>query len=1758
MKKIARTLFSLSMLMIFMVGIVYSPNTTNYTNVSNIKKESTDNIEEQLSISPESAAVEYFDSLEIAERTAQWLISQANDSNGHLKWKSNNRTYYDYENGVAGIGIFFLNLYAQTLNNTYRDWANKIGAWLISMNSTLQKPGQWPSYVEELNPQYYTGLKSGSAGIGKFLCKLYDITQNNSYKLLANDVSSYLLSVSNSTSDVLSINLNEADAQTGPFSLPLSGNSNSIVVNPIDGSVPANTNDYFSTWANQQILTPNATNSESILHNVTTVTDIRISNASMVGINASFITQSFTFPKYPIFINQTNGLKLKMYTNSTNGTGTLVLSVYQADSEGKPTGNKIGSSSDNITATNLTTNLDGVWTSFNWTSNAPILNGSSLYGYVFVLEFLPGANWTYGQTFFIKASIGNSYLFGTLYLGNNQRNQDLLFEIRSDPMADLLGINYGVNITQFGIPSFNPNDITNITVRFTLNSSNSAAITGLQIWNYPLARWELLDFFTNSEITITRQFFQPEVKSYFSNDNFGVIILRVMGGRNDGSSFTVAVRQMNISVGYYYANVSYSIDFGLAGIGEFFLDRFNSFAESKDLTYATKIGNYLLSKAISLGTELYWMHKTGIDVSYLSGDSGIIHFLLLLAKYHEGNDIYLSAANKTGRRLSFGGVDIASYSRFDEYRPVENWMGTFNLLKTGKLTGIAGIGDVFLELSNRLSPFDLSSDYNFYSAARKIGYLLEATRINMSGLEFNGPMVNYYNKIAIRTDIINGSTISMNYAEGMIGTLSFLSNLQRSGFTTDYAGIIGNGLNYVKSVMNSSATWDLTLSINGTFNSIYGLFYGMAGIGNELRNIYIRPFDAQFGSQKISDLYISNIPNQIYSGVSYGIAGLGLSYIENYQVTKNNSYYFAAEACAQKLSNPAVDWLEKPSFYTANFTGIEKGFAGIGMFLLKMYQISNKDQYLILADYAATVLVQQQINGRWRSDNFLTSISYNGYMNGSAGIIHFLLEMYKSTNNSLYLNSAELGLNALIEEQLLGSGLWRNYNDTSAPKYYGYYYGAAGIADTFIYAYEVTRNITYLNVAQSTIFLLVNQPYFFVSATNNTYVLGLDYGYAGLIKVLRHIMFYNNSYKNDLERAIDTTYALINAQLASTNPNLAYESGLTGAVEELQNVIGFIISVKKDFNTAINHMINIKNLIVGANFTTSSPGYYQGHGGISVVLNKIIDFDFFNVIDYSPKVISQPAYNQTMDLLVTLQDSSLLTPKVQVRYFINKTFTTTYTGIFSQNSSNPSVFNFSIPAYPYNFIIDYYIIIEDRSTLNRFLMAGENTLFTYIVNDYFAPLISNISVNYRNIYPSLVYGVNGDGGGVIGVDVKEPAFASGVKSVKIAYIDITNPNLLMTNIEMTPYPNSNRYYHSIDTRLFNLTAPNNISCNITAIDYAGKVTIENYIFKVGDYEAPRLLQHLQTAIKPLYYTDEAMEISVMLDDNQTIGGSGFKRVYLRYNTILDSTPDKWNQINLTFDSFQKVNNFTGYIYKGAIPPQEPTDVIWYYVCAEDRAGNEVAYDKFGNIVAIDEVPVDVWFYSVERNWTKIIIYVAIAVGATVLGYLIYTRRGTYLDRMRREAGSTATAVAIKELLSSYYYAFMEWLTKLGDKSYDLMRAASLRERIGDWVQDNINSPFVKVFITIGGIIKTYIRNLLFVFIVPFVLLWKIITGAKGRQILFTAFIGIGLIVATVIKYFNHKGFLPLRAMFFIDFGFALFIASFGLIIIHLIYEIAYK
>ena len=262
----------------------------------------------------------------------------------------------------------------------------------------------------------------------------------------------------------------------------------------------------------------------------------------------------------------------------------------------------------------------------------------------------------------------------------------------------------------------------------------------------------------------------------------------------------------------------------------------------------------------------------------------------------------------------------------------------------------------------------------------------------------------------------------------------------------------------------------------------------------------------------------------------HGNKDLWQLYQNNSDVINTTQYMEAAERIGQRLIDHAVktqngwvwnlifddkpDWYSESSMWPLYFFGWGYGVAGIGNFLLALYQQTNKIDYLFAAQKAADYLINSGINEtensvemiRWTQYENGTK-TYFGYQLGSAGILDFLLELYKLDKNATYREAITAGLAYLLKTKLLINAscvTWTfgaNVSDSSS----GWLNGVTGIGRVFLKAYSILGRTEYVTAVENLacgLLALTTQleqgiPY---SQENNSLMyIGDYYGVAGIV-----------------------------------------------------------------------------------------------------------------------------------------------------------------------------------------------------------------------------------------------------------------------------------------------------------------------------------------------------------------------------------------------------------------------------------------------------------------------------------------------------------------------------------------------------------------------------------------------------------------------------------------------------------------------------------
>ena len=899
-------------------------------------------------ISPNDAGLSMsVENLDLAERTARWLYqNQAVHGGEGMTWENENGNLSTtYQDGAAGIGDFFLDLYDVTYNSTYLTWANDVGVWLnyVDTNFNTASSGKWPRYLNELNPQNYTGFLQGSAGIGTYLLNLYSHTHNSTYQTLATEIATELSNAAISSIDGTGerLKLKDYAPHAGPTIQPENTTSASaFTVSEVLGTFDAINNDWDDTAEFTGIaeFDSNSSTEISIANNASLVSDLTISKNIYSGRNADFAVQTFKLSNYPFFVDPTNGVSIRLYTDDYEENGYyLNVSFHEVIDQYGNIGNQIGDTSENWYANEVPKDTEGAFVNFNWTgndANSPVLNGSSQYGYAIKVNFGDSGVNDGEKYFYLKTTTQYNYNDGLLRWSKNSiisysYSRDLCFNLTALSTSSSLNLKVGItgnNGFDFQ-PEYDQKDIINMTLSVLVSSDtalSATAINALQIYNWNNGNWDTIDFFSNSETEISVTYTQPDVRKYVSSAPLFSIQYRLIAGSKT-TPISISIRQSNVSM--FYSGEKYSLNWGegVAGVIDFFIDCYETLNSEPYLAQASLFANYILEEAISYQASgksfAYWEEDGVQSLDKLEGGTGIASALLKVAQYNLSNSSYLDIPVAAARQILGLASSDAAY-RLGTRIPGDALLwssGNPSLQYSGIYNGIAGIGDLLLDIieltDNSVSDFTL--------AAQKIGNTLIADYLGLYKTT-EGNLIENIDEISFHKSYFNSTEDDITFGSGSAGILQYLSRLQRSTTNTRFAEIVGESIQYYTnndlSSSNEFSYWNVSVPTNS--NSKYGIGYGMAGIAQALISSSLRSRSNLNTAGLAIGTSISDWENH---GLD-GLAGQGLAYVNLYKSGHNQTYLNLATLIGDNLIAP-INWSDTGSAST-NYTGYSSGLLG--------------------------------------------------------------------------------------------------------------------------------------------------------------------------------------------------------------------------------------------------------------------------------------------------------------------------------------------------------------------------------------------------------------------------------------------------------------------------------------------------------------------------------------------------------------------------------------------------------------------------------------------------------------------------------------------------------------------------------------------------------------------------------------------------------------------------------------------------------------
>lgn len=260
-----------------------------------------------------------------------------------------------------------------------------------------------------------------------------------------------------------------------------------------------------------------------------------------------------------------------------------------------------------------------------------------------------------------------------------------------------------------------------------------------------------------------------------------------------------------------------------------------------------------------------------------------------------------------------------------------------------------------------------------------------------------------------------------------------------------------------------------------------------------------------------------------------------------------------------------------------------------------------------------------------------------------------------------------------------------------------------------------------------------------------------------------------------------------------------------------------------------------------------------------------------------------------------------------------------------------AIYNATIPAFPYGTLIQYYFVATDLEG-NPSTDNNNSNFYSYFINDFWAPSISNVIVNNPPItYLTLVN---------ISCIVQEPtipADASGVDTVILIYYDgIGTYNLTMAGPDGDAY--SGRYSILIPRHNYGTNIEYLIWCN----DTAGNPSINNnggnnYSYIVGDLLGPSISE-ITLQNSPITYNKTANITCRVQEPTTPTIAAGVDTVLLYYHYL------GWNSIEM---NLLAGDAYDGY-YTALIPEIAYGETVQYWIWTNDSADNPSFDDAGGS------------------------------------------------------------------------------------------------------------------------------------------------------------------------------------------------------------------
>lgn len=411
---------------------------------------------------------------------------------------------------------------------------------------------------------------------------------------------------------------------------------------------------------------------------------------------------------------------------------------------------------------------------------------------------------------------------------------------------------------------------------------------------------------------------------------------------------------------------------------------------------------------------------------------------------------------------------------------------------TGWADGQAGIGSTLLRLANVLD-----DDSYEEMALNVLGFYEEM--FAAGAVMWNVP------------EAYHGTLIVNPIDDGNAGTLLFFAEGYRRTQDDRYlhaARMVASGLVDRAVTAEDETTW----TVSGSSTSIsHGYGSGVAGIAAALLAFEASGEFSAFDTVEAAAAYLTSMaehnaenarwPIDDGAGSEYkaeledGVAGVGYFFMDLVEKLQAPSMLYGANYEDWQhhfnLAKGAANWLlmvantettgaKWASLYDASDdedeyaiyrTGYLQGAAGIGHYLLRVFEHTGDSAYFNMSRSASEWIMSlnhSSVPGMMSFPRDTYGLpTANNWGEGSAGIADFFLDMYLATNNQTYLEYTEDVAEYLINEAVAEGETyyWTDGAELGNTTYLGRFHGIAGISSFLMDLFTVTDDTDYINYA---------------------------------------------------------------------------------------------------------------------------------------------------------------------------------------------------------------------------------------------------------------------------------------------------------------------------------------------------------------------------------------------------------------------------------------------------------------------------------------------------------------------------------------------------------------------------------------------------------------------------------------------------------------------------------------------------------------------